>query len=226
MVTFESSTGSETIFSRCCQLRFWWHQDRWKHEIVSTAQAESLPRVAAIEMATDLEEHDRVVSPAYQQIHLEADKAKGVVRAFLVGQSGPHHFSAAFEVADRPHGAVIDIDVADRCRAPVAYLAATYTIEPSPGVWTQETHAQADPDSATDPAVAARSALVLTCEHPHARLIFEADHPARHAAEEAGHGAVRVQALAHTNPADQTHRFRYRWRWVNDPHPDVWDRHV
>ncbi len=89
-------------------------------------------------MATDLEEHNRVVSPAYQQIHLEQDKAKGVVRAFLVGQSGPHHFSAAFEVAERPHGAVIDVDVADRCRAPVEYLAATYAIEPSPGVWSSE----------------------------------------------------------------------------------------
>ena len=57
-------------------------------------------------------------------------------------------------------------------------------------------------------------------------MIFEADAPGRHAAEEAGHGAVRLQALAHTKPGEHTHRWRYRWRWVNDPHPDVWDRNV
>ena len=223
MVTCESSTGAETVIASCCQLRFWWHEDRWKHEIVSTGPAESLPRVAAVEMATDLDAHARVVSPAYQQIHLEQDKTRGVVRAFLVGQSGPHHFSAAFEVADRPHGAVIDVDVADRCREPVEYLAATYLIEPSAGAWSAET----DSDSAAaaaGPAVPARAALVLTCEHPHSRLAFEADHPGRHAAEEAGHGAVRVQALAHTRAEDQTHRFRYRWRWTTDPSPSIWDR--
>ncbi len=125
------------------------------------------PGSAPSRSATDLEEHTRVVSPTYQQIHLEQDKAKGVVRAFLVGQSGPHHFSAAFEVAERPHGAVIDVDVADRCRAPVEYLAATYAVEPSPGTWTSEDHARSDPDATFDPAVAARTALVLTCEHPH-----------------------------------------------------------
>ena len=219
MVTFQSSSGAETIVASCCELRFWWHQDRWKHEVVSTAQAESLPRLSAVEAVADLAEHARVVSPTYQQIHLEEDKGKKVVRAFLVGQSGPHHFSAAFEVEDRPHGAVIDVDVADRCLSPVEYLAATYAIEPSSGTWTTEAPTQAD-------AVDVRSAIVLTCEHPHSRLIFEADAPARHAVEEAGHGSVRVQALAQLRPSDRTHRFRYRWRWVNDPHPGLWDRNA
>lgn len=224
MVTFQSSSGAETILASCFELRFRWYEDRWRHEIISTAQAESLPRISAVEAITDLEAHTRVVSPTYQQIHLEQDKAKKVVRAFLVGQSGPHHFSAVFEVANRPHGTVIDVDVADRCLLPVEYLAATYTIEPTSGTWTTEAHTQSDPDAITDPAVAARSAIVLTCEHPHSRLIFEADAPARHAAEEAGHGSVRVQALAQPRASDQTHRFRYRWRWVNDPHPGIWDR--
>ena len=217
MVTCESSSGTETILTACFQLRFSWHEDRWRHEVVSAGAAESLPRFRSVEMAADLDGHHRVVSPAYQQIHLEEDRKAGIVRAFLVGQSGPHHFSAAFEGAERPHGAVVDVDVADRCRRPVEYLAATYLVEPTPGQYASEDHA------APDPAVAARSAIVLTCEHPHSRLIFEADHPGRHLAEEAGHGAVHLQALAHIIDSGQTHRFRYRWRWITDPRPSIWD---
>ena len=223
MVTHETSSGAETIIASCFQLRFWWHEDRWRHEVVSTGPAGSLPRFHAVEMAADHDEPRRVVGPAYQQIHLEEDRKAGVVRAFLVGQSGPHHFSAAFEVAERPHGAVIDVDVADRCRAPVEYLAATYLVEPTAGAYSSEDHARSDPDAADDPAVAARAAIVLTCDHPHSRLIFEADAPGRHLAEEAGHGAVRLQALAHVADAALTHRFRYRWRWVTDPRPSIWD---
>jgi len=226
MVVFESSSSTETILTSCFELRFSWHEDRWKHEIVSTMQAQSLPRIASLEATTDIADQTRVVSPTYQQIHLEQDKAKGTVRAFLVGQSGPHHFSAAFKVEERPHGAVIDVDVADRCLSPVDYLAATYTVELSTGTWTSESHVTSDPDAATDPAVAARTALVLTCEHPHSRLIFEADAPARHSADEFGHGVVRIQALSHLLESNQTHRFRYRWRWVNDPNPGLWDRSV
>ena len=226
MVLHESSSGLETIITSCFQLRFSWHEDRWRHEIVSTGPAESLPRVSAVEAFTDRDEHHRVVSPTYQQIHLEEDRARQIVRAFLVGQAGPHHFSAVFEAAERPHGAVIDVDAADRCRTPVEYLAATYLVEPSSGAWTSETHAQSDPDSVFDPAVAARTAIVLTCEYPHSRLVFEADAPGRHIAEEAGHGSVHLQALARTHPVEQTHRFRYRWRWVNDPTPSIWDHNA
>ena len=226
MAIYQTSSAAETIVASCFELRFWWHEDRWRHEIVSTAAAASLPRVAAVEATVDLEGHHRIVSPTYQQIHLDEDRAAGSVRAFLVGQSGPHHFSAAFHVQERPHGAVVDVDVADRCLAPVEYLAATYHVEASHGSWTEETHAESDPGSTIDPAVAARRAIVLTCEHPHARLIFEADHPGRHLAEEAGHGSVRVQALAHAAAADRTHRFRYRWRWVNDSRPSLWDHAV
>ena len=218
MATYQTSSAAETVVASCLELRFWWHEDRWRHEIVPTGPAGSLPRVAAVEATADPEGHHRVVSPAYQQIHLEEDKAAGVVHAFLVGQSGPHHFSAAFRIEDRPHGAVVDVDVADRCRAPVEYLAATYNVDGSPGTWSEEATAAGDP--------AARRALVLTCEHPHARLSFEADHPGRHLVEEAGHGAVRVQALAHTAAGERTHRFRYRWRWVTDPRPSLWDHAV
>lgn len=223
MVVFESSSGAETILTSCFQLRFRWHEDRWEHEVASAGAAGSLPRFRSVEMATDLDGHRRVVSPAYQQIHLEQDRQRGVVRAFLVGQSGPHHFSAAFEVAERPHGAVIDVDVADRCRQPVEYLAATYLVEPTPGAYTGEARAPSDPDAEAGPAAAARDAIVLTCERPHGRLIFEADPPGRPMAEEAGHGAVRLQALAHVIESNQTHRFRYRWRWVTDPRPSIWD---
>ena len=52
------------------------------------------------------------------------------VQALLVGQSGPHHFSAVFTVAERGRRrSSIEVDVADRCRAPVEALASTYLVD-------------------------------------------------------------------------------------------------
>ena len=49
----------------------------------------------------------------------------------LTGTFFKHHFSAVVSLGidpDRPDGLVLDVDVADRCRAPVDSLAATYTV--------------------------------------------------------------------------------------------------
>ncbi len=83
----------------------------------------------------------RVVSPAYQQLQFQEDGR--AVQALLVGQSGPHHFSAVFAVeerdvstAGRPRSTV---DVADRCRGPVEALASTYTVDARRTTWSRPT---------------------------------------------------------------------------------------
>ena len=214
MVAMESSSGNEVIHTSCFELRFRWHEDRWRHEIVSVGPSASVPRLASMEATLGKDDHSRVVSPTYQQIHLEQG-ASGSVRAFLIGQSGPHHFSAVFLVEEDATGATIDVDAADRCLVPVLALAATYSVEASNSEWGS----QSVPDSD-------HSKITIRCSHPACSLTFEVDPPGRHAVEEAGHGSVRVQAMAAAELADQTHRFRYRWRWEKDQHPSAWDHSV
>ncbi len=219
MVTTQSSSGVEIIHTSCFELRFRWHEDRWRHEVVSVGLSESIPRLASMEALLAEDDHSRVVSPTYQQIHLEQD-ASGAVRAFLVGQSGPHHFSAVFLIEENAGGATIDVDAADRCLSPVLALAATYSVEASNGEWGSQAVSDPVPDAA------GRSKLSIQCAHPVCRLTFEVDPPGRHAVEEAGHGMVRVQAISTAELSDHTHRFRYRWSWERDPHPSVWDHNA
>ena len=214
MVTFETSSGTDTIVTSCFQLRFWFQTDHWRHEIVSEGATASIPRLSSVEASTHHHDHGRVISPTYQQIHLDRTKS-GVVRAMLVGQAGPHHFSAAFEVEEDPSGASITVDVADRCHSPVLGLAATYAVERSSGTWGRVDVAGSTTDDQAN--------LVLDASNPVCHLIFAVDPPGRHHLHEDSHGRVQAQALAHLDPKDQTHRLRYHWRWVKDPRPPVWD---
>ncbi len=93
----------------------------------------------SIEGDPERDDPTRVISPAYQQLQFQTDGPK-IIQALLVGQSGPHHFSAVFamEEAGKPDhvlwpdgafgGIYIGIDVADRCREPVDALASTYNV--------------------------------------------------------------------------------------------------
>jgi hypothetical protein len=191
MTEIETTSGQEAIRTHCLTLRFFWVGDHWKHELVSTGDSASLPLVWSVEGGASAQEPTRVVSPTYQQI----DRAGDVARALLVGQSGPHHFSASFEVEEHSGGVSIAVDVADRCLGPVEALAATYQVEASAG--------QLDFDDG----------VILELRHPSARLRFQAEPPAQALADEAGMGVVRLQALAGLDPNSRTHRLRYRWIW-------------
>jgi hypothetical protein len=204
MLEIEVSSGHEAIIAPCLQLRFEWREDHWKHEMVSTGLSAAIPRVWSLDGGFE-RDSTRVGGPVYQQLHVRPDPS-GVVRALLVGQSGPHHFSAAFTIEETTDGVVVDVDVADRCRSPVEALGATYLIEASEG----------------EMAHSAGSAT-LSWHHPESRLVFEAEPPARIVAEEASFGTIRLQALAAIDPSEQTHRFRYRWRWSNSPGRQLWD---
>ena len=205
MPEIEISSGHQAIITSCFQFRFEWMSDRWKQEVVSLGSCASIPRIWSLEGVHSPDDPTRVSGPIYQQIDVQHE-SDGVVRALLVGQSGPHHFSAAVSVEEKPDGAVVDIDVADRCRSPVEALAATYLIESSDA---ELRHSE--------------GSAALAWHHPESRLIFEADQPTRISAQEGSLGTIRVQALATIDASEQTHRFRYRWRWVHSPEHRIWD---
>lgn len=214
-VTFDSTSSAETIHTSCFQLRFWYKETHWRHEITSEGPTSSVPRLVPQEPLVDDIDHGRVINPTYQQIHLDKD-GKGGVRAMLVGQSGPHHFSAVFHVYEDEGGATIDVDVADRCLAPMHALAATYAVDASHGQWGTVT--------ATDRQGREHTNIVLDASNPVCHLVFEVDPPGRTALDAGNLARVRVQALAHLDPSQNTQRFRYRWSWVKDPRPAIWDR--
>ena len=215
MVSYESSSGTATIVTSCFQLKFRYQEDHWRHEVVSEGDTASIPRLSSVEATTPQTDHGRVISPTYQQIHLDRTES-GVVRALLVGQAGPHHFSASFEVEEDPSGASVAVDVADRCHSPVLALAATYAVERSPGSWGRIAVTGSTDEDQTN--------LVLDAANPVCHLIFSVDPPGHHQLHEDSHGRIQAQALANVDLNNQTHRFRYHWRWVKDPRPPVWDK--
>ncbi len=204
MIQIETASGQEVIVAPCLRLRFSWVGDHWKQEMVSVGDSVGVPMIWSVEANNTLGDHSRVVSPTYQQIDVRM--ADSVARALLVGQAGPHHFSAAVEVSEAANGVVVDVDVADRCREPVEALAATYVMENAAGQLHQG------------------GAGGLVWDHATHHLIFEADPPTRVLAASHGFGSLQVQALATIDPAARTHRFRYRWRWINEPDAQIWDR--
>ena len=124
----------------------------------------------------------------------------GVAHALLVGQAGPHHFSASFTVTETDDSAEIRVDVADRCVLPIEALAATYLIEASDAVLQHEA-----------------GVASMTWRNPDAGLTFEAEPPTQIAVNEASIGSIRLQALATVDTSLKTQRFQYRWRWIKGP---------
>jgi hypothetical protein len=116
-----------------------------------------------------------------------------------------HHFSASVSLyrdQEAERFVVLEIDVADRCRAPVSALAATYLVRLG----------------SSELADASQHAITWSGFAPEAapgprRLELRCDPPGSLALAEAGRNATRVQAVAAIDPAVFTHRLRYRWRW-------------
>jgi hypothetical protein len=182
------------------RLVFLWSSDRWVHTLELGDTGEMSPRVLAVSLESDpkFEEPTRVVSPTYQDLQFQ--DAGDDLQALLVGQAGPHHFSAVFTIEERPGGDVsIDVDVADRCRGLVEALATTYTI-----------------DARSEELVDADSFGAAWDFEP-GRLTFAVVPPARFALAEAGRRATQIQALADSGSRSATRRFRYQWHWQTVP---------
>lgn len=192
VLELESSDDRRAIVTPSLRLVFFWTGDRWRHQV---ELGDLGPLVASVEILGDHRDHARVLSPAYQQFHWEHRGRS--VHAMLLGQSGPHHFSAVFTVCEMAEGAEVTVDVADRCRSEVTELAATYHVRLLGGDL-----ATAEPERVAWSPVSGK------------RLIFTAQPQARIALAEAGRQATRVQVLAGPRPKDYTHRLAYAWQWL------------
>ncbi len=177
------------------RLAFHWAGDRWAHSLEGRRPDDSTWLLArTIEGDPARDDPARVVSPAYQQLEFQADGPRWL--ALLVGQSGPHHFSAVFAVEEASDRSRISIDVADRCRKPVEALACTYQVEAP-----VEDIAAADPGS-------------MAWDVGGARLTLAAEPPALVGTAEGGRLGTMAQALAGLSTDGPTRRCVYSWSWT------------
>jgi hypothetical protein len=156
--------------------------------------------IRTVEGDPERDDPARVVSPVYQDI--ENHPVQGGVCLLLTGQAAPHHFSAV--VTARRDGAsyLIETDIADRCRAPVEVLAATYVLSLSSDELI---------DAGPERIVWGGGRLGRS------RLEFSSRGVDDIALAEAGRTATRVQALARLVPTTYTQRLYYCWRWTPSP---------
>ncbi len=150
------------------RLDFTWTGDRWTHAI-DLREGERWTRLAASLEAGEVPEPARVMSPSYQQFHWHEDDLGG--RAMLIGQSGPHHFSAVFALRGiKGREVVLVVEVADRCLSPIEALACTFLVDLPSGNLKE-----ADP-----------SAILWTLDGPAGKLKLESVDRSQLALAEAG----------------------------------------
>ncbi len=202
--TWEQTDDRCVIRGRGVEITFERADDRWTHHLVFDGI-----RAVAIETVADQADGAQVLSPVYQEItrhDFAGDRMRGLC-LLLTGRLFAHHFSAAVSVLterDDPEAVVIEFDVADRCRALVASLAATYQL----AVGSSEL-------SDAGPHVIAWRPAASEAEVVSGQIELKCDAPGSLSLAEAGRRATRVQALAAIVPGQFTHRLRYRWRWVS-----------
>lgn len=189
----ETADDRMAVVTPTFRLEFRWTGDRWGHAL----HAGGMDLARALEGDTDRDDPDRVVSPAYQQLHWQ--RGEDGFQAMLLGQSGRHHFSAVFTARMLPVGVEVAVDVADRCRAGVRALAATYEVLLVSGNLIE-----------ADPAII----IWESAAGPNGRLSFVATEPTRIGMAEAGRRAIRVQANAQIVAGIHTQRLQYHWHWI------------
>ncbi len=172
---------------------------RWDHALTIGPSDSRQFQPAAHSIETDPNDFSpqRILSPAYQELQRHTDsKARCLL---LTGQATPHHFSAVVTVRSIPGCVVAVWDVADRCRAPLEVLAATYLV----------------PFGGSDLVDASSDRVVWGGDGlGQGRLEFVADVEGSVVLAEAGRCASRVQVLARVDPATHTQRLAYRWLWT------------
>ena len=174
----------------------------WTHSLI-VPDEEELEVARAVETDPERDDPGRVVSPVYQDIQRHQSAPGSGLCLLLTGTLSKHHFSAVISLGrdtDRPGGLTLDVDIADRCRAPVEHLTATYTVRLNSGKL-----GRSGPDAITWDNVGAEMG----------RLGIEAVAPSTLVLAEAGRSATRVQVMAAIQPGSFTHRLHYRWRWTS-----------
>ncbi len=176
--------------------------DRWTHRL-ELGRPALYAEARAIESDAERDAPARVMSPVYQEIHRHDLAGQTGLCCLLTGLMFQHHFSAVVTLlADAAQSGtlLVEFDVADRCRAPVQTLAATYLL-------TLDSSELADADP--------HRIVWKGGKLGQARLELIAPPPAALALAEAGRPATRVQAVALVEPSTFTHRLLYRWRWTS-----------
>jgi len=148
-----------------------------------------------------------VLNPVYQELvrhELPEDRGPGLC-LLLTGSYLEHHFSAVFRLQrDQalPRRIVLDVDVADRCRAAVKKLAATYLvhhIEGEPLLWDAGPH-----------RIAWHGGRL-----GHGMLELVAEPPAVVTRPEPHQSSTSVRVEARIDPQTFTQRLHYCWRWTS-----------
>ena len=204
----EETDDRVVIHGRDSRITFLRLGDRWIHYLSfgSREHPEADWESLASSEESDPQEGDpaRVVSPVYQELHRHAyagDDARGVC-LLLTGKHFHHHFSAAVTISSDPDDAraiIVDFDVADRCRAEVASLAATYLVRLG---------------SSELQDAAPTSILWTGGSLGDGSLSLKSESETVLALAEAGRQSARAQALARLDAGSFTHRLHYQWRWV------------
>ncbi len=154
----------------------------------------------------DQRDPTRVLNPVYQEMvpHELPDGLRPGLCVLLTGSYFEHHFSAVFSLyrdQSIPSRVVLDVDVADRCRAPIAELAATYDVD-------YEGAAYAVPDD--------RPYTITWQFGPHGDAILELlAIPQATIGEPNSSHPSRVQINAAIDPQTHTQRLHYCWRWTS-----------
>ncbi len=127
MIEVVEGEEEKSIVVSDVRLTFQRTADRWSHSV----HIGPYTFVRSLEETPDRNQPRDVLTPTYQDIHLQSEEL--AVLVMLVGQSGPHHFSAVFRVTwDRVNPTrfvTIDVDIADRCLGPVDSLSSTYLVD-------------------------------------------------------------------------------------------------
>src|SRR5262245_11731917 len=103
--------------------------DRWVEAGLGPFEAVDLVRAQPVSAVGD--DPARVAHPVYQELQPHGPTAGSSLCLLLTGLAFHHHFSASMTLARDPHhldGVVLDFDIADRYRAPVESLGATYLV--------------------------------------------------------------------------------------------------
>jgi hypothetical protein len=184
-----TSAGLVVVFERS--------GDTWTHGLELPGQ-DGIEVVRAVESEPAPEHSTRAVSPVYQAAQRHERVQGSGLCLLLTGLVFEHHFSAAVCLRDHPAGAVLEFDIADRCRAPVDRLAANYLIRLDSCALLE----------------AGRQAVAWTREpRGPGRLELCAEPPATLELARAGRQAMSVQVVAALERRAFTHRLRYHWRW-------------
>lgn len=198
-IVIEEADGLCSLAAGELRLEFRREGDRWGHRVVVRGAGGDQVLAEALNPQGD-ETTGGLASPIYQEVSIARGPDGPTLLA--VGRHGAHHYAATFALREAggtgPGGVVLEVDVADRCRAggDGGPLAATYRVDAPPVclTWGGPTGACWGPEAD------GRFFMIEGCrDGPGARVVVS----------EAGRGACVAQVLGEVGPHEETRRLRY-----------------